>query len=97
MRKCPVCENSINDNNTKCYSCNSEITYGSKGRIKAFKDGRVILSEAERRQKEARQAALPMRYCWICGNEIRFGQYYCTLCGEDDAYNNGVPWPAPKY
>jgi len=89
MNRCPVCGKDIQINTSKCYSCHSEFTYGKKGRIKFIKRGEEIIRERERKLNEARYNSLPQKKCSVCGNVIRAGDYYCQLCGEDDAYNGG--------
>lgn len=83
MIKCPVCGKEIPERNTKCYVCHSEFIYGKKGRFRSIKRGEDILAEKKSALEERKFKELPVHYCPICENEVRQGQYRCTICGED--------------
>jgi len=90
MIKCPVCGKEMPERNTKCYACNSEFTYDKKNRFRSIKRGTDILEEKKRKLKEMYYESLPKRHCPTCGNLVNQDEYYCHLCGEEDAYNEGT-------
>lgn len=89
MKNCPVCGKEVQEKTTKCYSCRSEFTYGKKGRIKYIKRSEDIINERRMEIEKKRYESLPKKVCITCGNTVREGEYYCQLCGEEDAYNSG--------
>jgi hypothetical protein len=93
MIKCPVCGKEMPERNTKCYACHSEFTYGKKGRFRSIIRGDDILQEKKRKLEEMQYESLPKKHCPTCGNVVRQGEYYCHICGEEDAYIEGPSLP----